>query len=58
MEETLLAPVTLLRLTELMPVPDPLLRSNCAQAHLIPAHSGLLQPKFEFRANLGPIWPE
>ena len=25
--------------------------SFCAQAHLIPAHSGLFQPKFGFFAN-------
>ena len=25
----------------------------CAQLHLSPAHSSLLQPKFGFRANLG-----
>src|SRR5438552_7344113 len=32
--------------------------SFCAQAHLIPAHSGLLQPKFQFSLTLGPRWPQ
>ena len=27
--------------------------SNCAQVHLTPTHSGLLQPKFAFRLTLG-----
>jgi len=32
-------------------------RAHCAQAHLIPAHSGLFQPKY-FSNNLGPSGPE
>ena len=32
--------------------------SFCAQAHLTPTHSGLLHPKFGFRATLGWSGPE
>jgi len=32
--------------------------SCCAQGHLTPAHSRLLQPKFEIRRNPGPSGPE